>query len=205
MTRTVATPNEAGHVIFENPAFETAVPVRVGWVNTWQEEEYSSFKGKGAQAEIIYSVADERDSIVLDFSMTLDRVINNWHTASSRGEKGSTETPLGTFLYQHFSKAGQSCVGFLNEWDYRQGDRQLRPAKVLFGYYCGRPGTQLGRNDVANVLGDIWIRDINRTDYRFTPRLALASSGQPGNVGNLRFPYAPADRFEDADGERDGG
>ena len=201
-TRTVSTPAGAGHVLFESPAFDDTQPVRVGWVNTWQEEEYSRFAGKGAQAEIIYSVADERDSIVLDFDMTLDKVINNWHAASTRGKKGSTEAPLGTFQYQHFSQAGRSCVGFLNEWDYRQGDRQLRPAKVLFGYYCGNPGESLSRRTVANVSGDIWIRDINRIDFRFTPRLALASSGRPGSVGNLQFPYAPAQRFEDADGER---
>ena len=204
-TRTVSTSAGAGHVLFDNPALEGVAPVRVGWVDIWQEEEYSRFTSKGAQSEIIYSVADERDSIVLDFDMTLDRVIDNWHAASLRGDKGSAETPLGTFQYQHFSQVGRSCVGFLNEWDYRQGDRQLRPANVLFGYYCGTSGQTLNSNDVANFLGDIWIRDIDRTDYRFTPRLALASSGKPRSVGNLQFPYAPADRFVDADGERDGG
>ena len=79
----------------------------------------------------------------------------------------------------------------------------MRPAKILF--YCGTSGQTLNRNDVANILGDILIRDIDRTDYRFTPRLALASSGKTSSVGNLQFPFAPADRFVDADGERDGG
>ena len=200
--RTVATPQGEGHVIFESAAFTETVPTRIGWINTWQEEEYTRFSSKSAQAEIIYSVADERDSVVLDFDMTLDRVIGTWHTASSLGEKGNAETPLGTFQYQHFTQTGQPCVGFLNEWDYRQGDRQLRPAKVLFGYYCGKFGSKFGRKDVANLLSDIWIRDINRTDFRFTPRLSLASGAQPSTVGNLRFPYARADRFVDADGER---
>ncbi len=203
--RTVATPQGEGHVIFESEVFTETVPTRVGWVNTWQEEEYSRFAGKGAQAEVIYSVADERDSVVLDFVMTLDRVIGTWHTASSLGEKGNAETPLGTFQYQHFTQAGRPCVGFLNEWDYRSGDRQLRPAKVLFGYYCGKSGPSLGRKHVASLLSDIWIRDIDRIDFRFTPRLSLASSARAGNVGNLQFPYARADRFTDADGERDGG
>jgi len=201
--RTVATPQGAGHVLFEATAFTETAPVRVGWVDTWQEEEYSRFAGKGAQAEIIYSVADERDSVVLDFDMTLDRVIGNWHAGVSLGEKGNAEAPLGTFQYQHFAKAGRACVGFLNEWDYRVGDRQLRPAKVLFGYYCGNSGRSFSRGDVASLLSDIWIRDIGRIDYRFTPRLSLASGARPSKIGNLQFPYARADRFTDADGERD--
>lgn len=202
--RTVSTPSGSGHVLFETAAFTASTPERIGWVDTWQEEEYSRFNGNGAQAEIIYSVADERDSIVLDFDMTLDRVIGNWHGASSRGEKGMTETPLGTFHYQQYAQAGRSCVGFLGEWDYRQGDYQLRPAKVLFGYYCGKVGSNLSRGEVASLLDDIWIRDINRIDYRFTPRLALASSARPSAAGGLQFPYARAYMFQDADGERDG-
>ena len=66
-----------------------------------------------------------------------------------------------------------------------------------------RPNTEQQRR--GDFLGDIWIRDIDRKDYRFTPRLALASSGKPSSLGNLQFPYAPADRFVDADGECDGG
>lgn len=186
--RTVATPQGEGLVLFEADAFEKTAPVRVGWVDTWQEEEYSRFTGKGAQAEIIYSVADERDSVVLDFDMTLDRVIGNWHSGVSFGEKGMAEAPLGTFQYQHFAQAGRACIGFLNEWDYRQGDRQLRPAKVLFGYYCGESGQSFGRKDVASLLSDIWIRDIERIDYRFTPRHSLASSARPSDVGNLKSP-----------------
>lgn len=203
-TKTAATPQGDGLVVFDTEAFEQVSPTRIGWINSWQEEEYSRFAGNDATAEIIYSVADERDSIVLDFDMTLDRVIGNWHAASARGEKGSTETPLGTFLYQHYSQAGQACVGFLSEWDYRQGDYQLRPAKVLFGYYCDRTGAKLGQSEVASLLDEIWIRGINRTDVRFTPRLSLASRAQPSGAGGLRFPYAPAQQFQDADGERDG-
>ena len=205
--RTIATPPGQGLVQFEAGAFETAAPLRIGYVNSWQEEEYSKFDGKGASAEIIYSVADERDSIVLDFDLTLDRVIGTWHDAVSLGDKGMAEAPLGTFQYQRFTQtgAGRPCVGFLNEWDYRQGDHQLRPAKVLFGYYCGRAGSSLTDKQIDRLVSDLWIRDIDRIDVRFTPRTDLAArAGASPNAGNLRFPYARADRFVDADGERDG-
>lgn len=209
--RIVATPPGDGLVTFDADAFASTTPRRVGYIDIWQEEEYTKFDGDGADAEIIYSVADERDSIVLDFNLTLDRIIENWHPraagAVSLGEEGTVKAPLGSFDYRQFTlgNGNRPCVAFLNEWDYRMGDPQLRPAKVLFGYYCGKGGTVLDKDDVAGLLSEIWIKGIRRIDYRFTPRVRLAAAagpGAPADASGLHFPYARADRFVDADGER---
>ena len=105
------------------------------------------------------------------------------------------------------NNGARHCVGFLHEWDYRAGDPELRQAKVLFGYYCAKPGIELDRNQVASLISDIWIEGIDRIDYRFTPRLSLAGNSgiavATPPTGNLGFPYAMADWFVDADGERD--
>lgn len=205
--RTVSIQPESGLVLFDAEAFASTAPRRVGFIDLWQEEEYAAFNGAGATAEIIYSVADERDSIVLDFNLTVDRVVENWYSRGaggvSLGEKGIMRAPLGTFDYRQFSLGSDSrpCVAFLNEWDYRAGDPQLRPAKVLFGYYCAKAGTVMNEDAIAGLLSGIWIRDIERIDYRFTPRLQFAATA-PADASGLHFPYARADRFVDADGER---
>ena len=209
--RTVDTAAKNGLVTFDADAFASTAPQRVGYIDIWQEEEYAKFEGDGADAVIIYSVADERDSIVLDFNLTLDRIIENWHPraagAVSLGEEGTVKAPLGSFDYRQFTvgTGKRPCVAFLNEWDYRMGDPELRPAKVLFGYYCGKGGTVLDKDGVAGLLSDIWIKGIRRIDYRFTPRIRLAAAagpGAPADASGLHFPYARADRFVDADGER---
>lgn len=207
----IKTPQDKGLVIFEARDFAETTPKRVTFVDVWQEEEYVRFDGNGAQSEIIYAVADERDTIVLDFNLTLTKSIGTWR-ANSRialGEKGSVRAPLGTFDYQLYTRDGgnRHCVGFLNEWDHRAGDPELRPAKALFGYYCAKPGETLSKGQAASLISDIWIEGIDRLDYRFTPRLALTGQSSAGAAatGNSGFPYAMADLFQDADGERDGG
>lgn len=208
----VSTPPDKGLVLFDTEAFDGTEPQRVSYINSWQEEEYARFEGDDARAEILYSVADERDSIVLDFDLTLASSIGTWPGLSSGtvlwGDKGSVRAPLGLFEYQFFTQtaSNRSCVGFLNEWDHRVGDTRLRPAKVLFGYYCGKPGTRLGKDSVTGLLAGLWIKDNERIDYRFTPRLSLASAARPASNAAIdirRFPFARADRFVDADGERD--
>lgn len=203
----VNTKADQGLVLFDGGQFENVTPKRVTFVDTWQEEEYVRYDGDGTRAELIYAVADERDSIVLDVKLTASRSIETWHANANGsvalGEKGNVKAPLGDFQYQLYTLNGsQSCVGFLTEWDQRAGDPQLRPAKALFGYYCDKPGTTLNKDRVAGVLSDLWIEGIRRTDYRFTPRLSLASAGGSTETGNIGFPYAMADRFVDADGDR---
>ncbi len=206
----VNTPQDKGLVIFEANEFAKTTPKRVTFVDVWQEEEYVRFDGNGAQSEIIYAVADERDSVVLDLKLTVAKSIGTWqaNSAVTFGEKGRTRAPLGTFDYQMYTRDGgnRHCVGFMNEWDYRAGDPQLRPAKALFGYYCAKPGTELNKSQATSLISEIWIDGIERIDYRFTPRLTLAnrSGGGTTATGNTGFPYATADLFQDADGERTG-
>lgn len=203
----VNTKADQGLVLFDGGQFKNVTPKRVTFVDSWQEEEYVRYDGEGTRAEIIYAVADERDSIVLDVELTATRSIETWRANASGavalGKKGNVKAPLGDFQYQLYTLNGsQSCVSFLTEWDQRAGDPQLRPAKALFGYYCVKPGTTLDQDRVSGVLSDLWIKGIRRTDHRFTPRLSLASAGGSTETGNIGFPYAMADHFVDADGEK---
>lgn len=208
------------YVLFEAPAFEGTPSKHVVFTDMWQQEEYALFQGQGAQAEIIYSAANERDNIALDYEYPLGPMIKTWNIANKHpiawGEKGQTGAPLGAFFYQHFrlTDVGRECVGFFVEWDLKDEDPQLRNGKVLFGYYCEKPGAPLTDKGVHVLLDNVWIRGLNtRLDYRFQPvaptggtmashegALKFAKFGT-GDTGNSKFPFDMASQFNVADGD----
>ena len=207
-------------VLFTAPAFKDTDSKHVVFTDMWQHEEYVLFEGGGAQAEIIYSAANERDTIALDYSYPLTPMIKTWNIASRHpvafGEKGQTGAPLGAYFYQYFrlTDANRACVGFFTEWDLKDDDPQLRNGKVLFGYYCEKPGVALGEPQVFEILDNIWIRGITaRFDTRFQPvaptggplagtqgALAFATQGA-GGTGNANFPFDMASHYQDVDGD----
>lgn len=211
---------DTAYVLFTAPAFKGTDSKHVVFTDMWQHEEYVLFEGNGAQAEIIYAAADERDTIALDYSYPLKPMVKTWNIANAHpvvwGEKGQTGAPLGAYFYQHFklSDVGRDCVGFFTEWDLKDDDPQLRNGKVLFGYYCAPPGTELTQTAVFDLLDNIWIRGITaRFDTRFTPvaptsgpgatrdgALAFAKTGT-GDTGNAKFPFDMADHYSDVDGD----
>jgi hypothetical protein len=211
---------ETAYVLFTTPAFKDTKSKHVVFTDMWQHEEYVLFQGDGAQAEIIYSAADERDTIALDYSYPLEPMVRTWNIANAHsivwGDKGQTGAPLGAYFYQHFklSDVGRDCVGFFTEWDLKDDDPQLRNGKVLFGYYCEQPGTALSQTAVFDLLDNIWIRGITaRFDTRFTPVAPTSGPGAAGdgamafaktatgNTGNVNFPFDMADYYSDADGD----
>ncbi len=211
---------KTAYILFTAPAFKGTESKHVVFTDMWQHEEYVLFQGQGAQAELIYSAANERDTIALDFNYPLQRMIRTWNIANAHpvtfGEKGQTGAPLGAYFYQHFrlNDVNRDCVGFFTEWDLKDDDPQLRNGKALFGYYCERPGAIINQAQVYNLLDNVWIRGITaRFDTRFQPvapvggpsaspqgALAFAKTGT-GNTGNANFPFDMADFYNDADGD----
>ena len=211
---------DSAYVLFTAPAFKDSQSKHVVFTDMWQHEEYVLFEGDGAQAEIIYVAANERDTIALDYSYPVVPMVETWNIARKHpivwGEKGQTGAPLGAYFYRQFqlSDVGRDCVGFFTEWDLKDDDPQLRNGKALFGYYCEKPGVRLSRNQVFGLLDNIWIRGITaRYDVRFQPvaptggalagqqgALAFAKHGT-GDTGNANFPFDIARHYNDIDGE----
>ena len=50
-------------VLMTAPEFENTPSRHIVFTDIWQREEYALFQGGGAQAEIIYAAADERDTV----------------------------------------------------------------------------------------------------------------------------------------------
>lgn len=207
-------------VLFTAPAFKDAPSKHVVFTDRWQHEEYVLFEGDGAQAELIYIAANERDTIAPDYNLPLVPMVQTWNIARKHpitwGEKGQTGAPLGAYFYQHFrlSDVGRDCVGFFTEWDLKDDDPQLRNGKALFGYYCEKPGNAIGETQIYALLDNIWIRGITaRSDVRFQPvaptggsfagqqgALAFAKHGR-GLSGNVNFPFDLASHYNDIDGD----
>lgn len=212
--------SNSAYVLFTAPAFKNTPSKHVVFTDIWQHEEYVLFEGDGAQAEIIYVAANERDSIALDYNYPVVPMVQTWNIANKHpivwGQEGQTGAPLGAYFYRHFrlSDVGRDCVGFFIEWDLKDDDPQLRNGKALFGYYCEKPGVSLNQTQVFTLLDNIWIRGITaRNDVRFQPvaptsgplagrqgALAFAKQGT-GDTGNANFPFDIASHYQDAEGE----
>jgi hypothetical protein len=208
-------------VLMTAPEFKNTPSRHVVFTDIWQREEYALFQGGGAQAEIIYAAADERDTVVLNNDMTVERMVNSWNIARNHtvtwGEPGRVAAPLGDFFYQRFRLAdvNRNCFGFTTEWDQRADDPYLRHAKILFGYYCARAGVAIAKPEIPGLLDNVWIRGITaRHDARFTPvapsgpgssRAGAARFAQAGSsdTGNAVFPFDMAEYYDTADGEND--
>jgi len=208
-------------VLMTAPEFKNTSSRHVVFTDIWQREEYALFQGGGAQAEIIYAAADERDSVVLNGGLAIEQMVNTWNIARDRtvawGKAGQVGASLGAFFYQRFRLAdiNRNCFGFTTEWDLRNDDPNLRYGKTLFGYYCARPGAAIAEAEIASLLDNIWIRGVTaRFDARFTPvapsgpgsgRAGATQFAQAGSrdTGNAVFPFDMAEYFNDADGPVD--
>ncbi|MEX2615572.1 MAG: hypothetical protein WD767_05710 [Alphaproteobacteria bacterium] len=205
-------------ILLTTDEFANAPSRHVVFTDMWQREEYALFQGEDAQSEIILSVANERDTIVLNYGMTIQRMVETWNIARNHGvswgAKGQLGTALGSYFYQHFRLADNNrpCVGFANEWDARQDDPDFRNSKVLFGYSCGKVGgPAYSEAQVANLLDNIRIRGITtRRNTRFQPippqganragALAFAQGSTP-DTGNAHFPFNMAYKFTELTGD----
>ncbi len=208
-------------VLMTAPEFQNKPSRHVVFTDIWQREEYALFQGGGAQTEIIYAAADERDTVVLVNGMTIERMVNTWNIARNHtvawGNPGQAGAPLRAFFYQRFRLAdvNRNCFGFTSEWDQKSDDPYQRYTKILFGYYCASPGIAIAEAEIPGLLDNVWIRGITaRFDARFTP---VAPSG-PGSsragatqfakagsrdTGNAAFPFDMADYYNTADGPDD--
>jgi hypothetical protein len=213
---------EEAFVVFDTSNFGGAASRHVAFTDIWQREEYALFQGNGAQSEIILSTADERDTIILEYGLTVPRGVATWNIARNHsiawGDKGILGTPLSLYAYQRFqlTDVGRNCFGFSAEWDQRQDDPQFRYNKTLFGYYCDPPGRPaISDARVTRLLDSIQLRGITtRRNVRFTPtapagpvaaqRGAQAfARGSTRDTGNPNFPFNFAFKFQEPTGQNE--
>jgi hypothetical protein len=213
-----ATPDE-GMLVNNLPEFVAGNQHHVVFTDRWQHEEYALFQGGGAQSEMILSLANERDNIVLNYVLTVRRNIETWNINRAHsiqyGPTGRIDSAMGTFFYQQYTlgSANRNCVGYYATWDERLRDDQGRPSKAVFGYYCAAPGNVVTTTKVGDIIDGIEYRGVG-DNVRFEPtppKIAMAASGgqSPSSfakgtgsgAGNSNFPFDIAVEFQESESE----
>jgi len=182
---------------------------RVKYEEPLSREEYALFQGKGAQAEVIFIQTLGFEQTVLEFSkLTRDAIsdfnfIRNGKVTFSDASYKASGTDLPTFVHPfNVAKSNQDCFGFQSEWDFEPEDNAGRYRKVMFGYYCAKPGEVLSAERIDETIGKIALAGItvpsNGSADTATPKAfhvaelqALANQGNQGKTGNTAFPFKP--------------
>ncbi len=206
---------ENGLMVFDAPAFDGTEPVRVMYADHRQREEYVRFQGGGAQAEVVYLSIRKwhNPRTVLNGVAGLDGMHESWNFLKGRPheeqEAVAWETDLTKIWYKTFGLSGskRTCMGFRAEWDENYWDRESRPTRALFGYYCAKPGTEISTVEAGMLMDGLGIRGVSQrqtgrpTDVTAIPEtptqqeLAALARGGDGGVGAVRFPMLLAWTF----------
>lgn len=214
-------------VLLEAPAYADAKPVRVTYNDKRLIEEYTLYRSEKGQAEILYAQVsrNHRGDTALNFQKLIAESLKMWRFNQGQtlklGETFLMKNAVAEFWVQPYRQieSGRECAGFSSTWDTRPNDRQLRPAKALFGYHCVPKGTSFGPNEAQTFMQSMQIRGVTvplriETVYQMKkddapppPKdvqrtyLVLAQDGGGGGIAGMpQFPLLIAAPFTDFDG-----
>jgi len=186
--------------------FAQAAPLRVGYADVWQTEEYAVFESGGRRLELVFAEARKTFTVALEYEMPITSMVPTWNANAGRdlawGPVERFDWPPGVWFYRTY-RAGEPrrpCVGLLVEWDEIVGDPAGRPRRVLFGYACAAAGEALGDDEARALIRGIMVRSrYGRAGRRSGARrgsdgaAALAAArgrGADAQSGNPEFPFA---------------
>ncbi len=197
-----------GAVVFSGAPFGQAADPRIVYANSIEREEYALFKSPDRQAELVYITTRHIHitNVVIDKLFSLDETISGFRFNQMQPVVSGTPFKLkakgiGFWAKSYqLAKANQTCGAFSGSWD-APGD-ELRPSKVLFGYFCETGQLPLTKAQIKSTVDKIGIRGITAdagdgivsvprlSESPTQPVLRAQAQGQPGErQGNSRFPY----------------
>lgn len=165
----VEVPEERGRIVIESAPYLDVQPLRVGFADIREREEYALYRTTKGQAEFLFAETRRENgrNIVLDFDKLVAATVRMWrfnhaHTLQF-DDTVSVENGLGGIWMQTYRQTdiGRQCAGYFGNWDFRPDDPKLRPTKVLFGYHCAPKGTPFGRAEAELFVKSIDIRGIS--------------------------------------------
>lgn len=214
-------------VLLETPEYEGTTPTRVTYNDRRLIEEYTLYRSQKGQAEVLYAQVSRhhRGDTALNFQKLIADSLRMWRFNQDKtlklGETFLVKNAVAEFWVQPYRQVetGRECAGFSATWDTRPNDRQLRPAKALFGYHCAPKGTSFGPNEAQKFMQTMQIRGVTvplkiETVYQMKkddapppPKdmqrtyLVLAQDGGGGGIAGMpQFPLLIAAPFTDFDG-----
>lgn len=225
----VTVPEELGRITVDSAAFQGVAPQRIGFADFTEREEYALFRSASGQAEMLFMETrrEHGRNIVLEFDKRISDTVPMWRFNEGRtisyGASEHIKTDLGGFWVQPFQQTdtGRPCAGFFGSWDVRQGDPDLRPTKILFGYHCNAAGTPISAEEAQKFVEGINIRGISvplrvKTAYDLkdgdaplpsrdqqVANLVIAQDGLAGGIAGFPdFPLLASRYYNEHDGRR---
>ena len=179
-----------GLPVLNADVFKGVQPARSMYAEMSVREDYVRYDKDGARAEIYYISPRHgfQRHIALNHRYdssdvaTLFNYLNAHKFATTPGERYRND--LTEFWYRIGTLAGgdRQCVVFNAEWDLHHDDPLIRPDKVMFGYFCPKPGVSVDKALAGKIIGGLGVRDVN---VHFT-----------GNSLEVTGPAAPADQTQ---------
>jgi hypothetical protein len=193
----VPVPLSDARILFDIQAFAGQPITRAKFTDTWQREEYALFRGAKARAEIVYIAATARETS-LDATVSLKSMIGKWNfNASSNiawGEEFKALATFGKVFVLPYRHRDNSCIGFSSEWATARDDPEVRPTKMIFGYYCEATGTPLTAGRVEKLVDAI---EVSRFAGGGTTSVPISGriDRSGGGIGNPGFPFLLAQGY----------
>jgi hypothetical protein len=158
-----------GLPVLQTDAFKSVKPARAMYAEMAIREDYVRYEKDGARAEIYYINPRNgfRRHIALNHpydSSTVFKLFNYLTSRKAEFTKGErARNDLTEFWYRiaTLPTEGRQCVVFNAEWDLHHQDPLTRPDKVMFGYFCPKPGVNVDKALAGTVIKGLGVRDIN--------------------------------------------
>lgn len=151
-------------------------------------------RGSAGQAELIYirAIGYQGQAAIKYHGYRLRQLTAGWGVNAGGirnwGAAHALNTALARFHYVLYS-AGQpdrDCAAFQALWDVPPGDAYRRPAKLIFGYYCAKPGMAFDETTLAQFLTRLRVGFVSGSNQQPTPLLPAQTEGK--KTGYYPFP-----------------
>lgn len=185
-------------ILFNAQEFAGQSIMRAKFTDIWQREEYALFRGANSQAEIVYIAATARETS-LNADVTLKSMIKKWNfNANSQVTWGEETKALATFgevFVIPYSNRDNSCVGFSSEWGTAGDDLEVKPTKMVFGYFCELSGTPLPTARIEALIDEIEVSKFAGSSTTSIP-ISGTIDRSGGTIGNPGFPFLLAQGYK---------
>jgi len=227
--RAAELPASNGMIVFRADVVGGKVAKRIQYSDNLQRVDYALFKSADsrAQGEFIYMERPYSHLIAFNFPYTIRDKVAAWNL--SKGQPVAWEkavlmnTRMGEIFFRPYqlTALNRQCFGVSGEWDVASDDPELRNTRIMFGYFCGRPGAAMAREEMLALVERIGIRGVSeksvdyaepvRNFYRdvtrnFKDKAASARAielaqginkgvGNAANTGISEFPFRYAEYY----------
>lgn len=209
-------------IISTAPLLAGAKARTISFEDRWLRQDYTVLKGRGVQAEFLYSTAFTEalpDSGVLEVADNFDKADARWalnagHPRQPTGAMGRVDR-IGQALFYHpyrITDLGWECLALKSEWDAASYDIEFRAGKAITGYICDTGGGLMTAERALQITQSLTFIG---EDTPGNPPLALDSPqgaallaevrGQGGALGIPAFPMRIGRELLDRTFIRDGG